>query len=122
MTTICREEILPALLTLGITPEDIVEFSIPEPVLDDIAELAPLLPPAFRKPDIEIDQDDGTAVLRWFSSDMRQSFSLTFLGLGSVGGYLSTEHGDPAWKLSLQDSGRLQARLSLREVAAIVVR
>jgi hypothetical protein len=106
MTNICREEILPVLLTLGITAEDATEYRIPEPVLDDIADVVPLLP--------------GAAVLRWFSPDIRQSFSLTFLGLGSVAGYLSSDQGDPAWKLSLTDRERLRAKLGAPAVIALV--
>jgi hypothetical protein len=120
MTNICREEILPVLLTLGITAEDATEYRIPEPVLDDIADVVPLLPGAFLQPEIEIDPDDGAAVLRWFSPDIRQSFSLTFLGLGSVAGYLSSDQGDPAWKLSLTDRERLRAKLGAPAVIALV--
>jgi hypothetical protein len=120
MPPVCRAEILPLLAKFGITAAEAESFATPEPVLDDIAELVPLLPSGFRLPEIEVDEDDGMVVARWFSEDMRESFSLTFPGLGRVSGYHSRGSGDPAWKLPLDDRSCLSARLSDPRLAALV--
>lgn len=120
MPIACRNEILPLLAEFGITSAEAESFAIPEPVLDDIAELVPLLPSGFRPPEVEVDEDDGIVVARWFSEDMRESFSLTFLGLGSVGGYHSRNAADPAWKLPLNDRRCLSDRLSDPRLARLV--
>lgn len=114
-----RPEILPALATVGITPEAASDFAMSEPVLEDIAAVVKFLPEQAAMPDVEVDED-GTAVLRWFSGDMRNSFSLTFLGLGNVAGYLSSERMDPAWKLAISDEVNVLARLSNERVSALV--
>lgn len=120
MPPVCRDEILPLLAEFGLTSTDAESFAIPEPVLDDIAELVPLLPSGFRPPEVEVDEDDGMVVARWFSEDMRESFSLTFPGLGTVSGYHSHNASDPAWKLPLNDRSRLSVRLSDPRLAALV--
>jgi hypothetical protein len=120
MESVCREEILPFLALFGITPAAAEIYGIPEPVLDDIADLVPFLPSGFRHPEVEVDEDDGMVVARWFSADMRESFSLTFPGLGTVTGYHSRASADPAWKLALDDRTRLSGRLSDPGVAALV--
>jgi hypothetical protein len=120
MPPVCREEILPLLAQFGITPEAAEAYGIPEPVLDDIADLVPLLPSSFRLPEVEVDEDDGMVVARWCSEDMRESFSLTFPGLGTVTGYHSRASADPAWKLPLDDRIRLSAKLSGLGIAALV--
>lgn len=120
MPPVCRDEILPLLAEFGITSADAESFAIPEPVLDDIAELVPLLPSGFRPPEVEVDEDDGMVVARWFSEDMRESFSLTFLGLGTVGGYHSRNAADPAWRLPLNDRSCLSAWLSEPRLAALL--
>ncbi|NTF17855.1 hypothetical protein G6L37_05530 [Agrobacterium rubi] len=117
--SVSQSDLLPALARIGITQEAARDHAIPDAVLEDIAAVAALLPNHSLIPETEVD-DDGTAVLRWFSSDMRQSFSLTFLGLGSVGGYLSTDRRDPAWRLSVDDGKRLSARLADVAVQCIV--
>lgn len=120
MSPVCRAEILPLLAEFGITSAAAESFAIPEPVLDDIAEIVPLLPGGFRLPEVEVDEDDGMVVARWFSEDMRESFSLTFPGLGTVTGYHSRSFSDPAWKLPLDDRSRLSARLSDPRLVALV--
>ena len=117
---VCRAEILPALAIVGIAEQAAAAFSIPEPVLDDIAEVARLLPQGCAMPEIEVDED-GTAVLRWFSSDMRRLFSLTFPGLGSVTGYLSGERVDPAWRFPIAEAHRISDRLTHPDVVSLVV-
>lgn len=116
---VCRAEILPALAIVGIAEESAAAFSISEPVLDDIAEVASLLPQGCALPEIEVDED-GTAVLRWFSRDMRSLFSLTFLGLGSVTGYLSSDRVDPAWRLPIAETRKLSDRLTLPGIVSLV--
>lgn len=120
MQPVCREEILPHLANVGITPADAEAYGIPEAVLDDIACLVPLLPPGFSLPDVEVDEEDGMVILRWLSEDLRQSFSLLFPGLGSVTGYHSQSGGDPAWKLPLDDRARVSAKLRDSAVAALL--
>lgn len=117
MPPVCREEILPLLAQFGITPEAAEAYGIPEPVLDD---LVPLLPSSFRLPEVEVDEDDGMVVARWCSEDMRESFSLTFPGLGTVTGYHSRASADAAWKLPLDDRIRLSTKLSGLGIAALV--
>ncbi len=120
MPPVCRAEILPLLAQFGITSAVAESFAIPEPALDDIADLVPLLPSGFRLPEIEVDEDDGMVVARWFSEDMRVSFSLTFPGLGTVTGYHSHSFPDPAWKLPLDERNRLSAKLNDPRLAALV--
>jgi hypothetical protein len=53
-------------------------------------------------PDIEVDPDDGSVILRWVNGS--ESFSLTFLGQGNVGGcYLPSAH-PAAWKVPVGDA------------------
>jgi hypothetical protein len=115
-----HEDALQIVGAFGITAEAAKEFSIPEPVLDDMADLVPLLPPGFTIPEIEVDEDDGIVVARWFSADMRESFSITFPGLGTITAYHSRAFPDPAWKMALVDKARLMAKLSEASLTSLI--
>jgi hypothetical protein len=116
------KEIVPILARVGITPESTDAYSISLPVLEDIADVAALLPDEIEIPETEVDEDDGTVVLRWLSGDMRSSFSLTFMGLGSVAGYLSSDRHDPAWRIPLSERSRIVRVLGQEGVSALIAR
>ncbi len=57
------------------------------------------------EPEVEIDIDDGTVIVRWFKGD--ESFSLTFVGNGNVTGCHLGATPEPAWKLPVAEAQAL---------------
>jgi hypothetical protein len=54
------------------------------------------------EPDVEIDPDDGSVVLRWFKGS--ESFSLTFLGKGNVAGCYLPSTEPAAWRVPVGEA------------------
>lgn len=91
-------------------------------VIHDILHVASCLPSGISLPEAEVDPDDGSVVLRWFSSDMSQSFSLTFLGRGEVTGFLSSPPATPAWKNKVLDAVNLTSKFNDEGVLALLLK
>lgn len=73
----------------------------------------------FRMPEVEIDEDDHSIVLRWLGDN--ETFSLTFLGNGLVAGCLSKENAvSPAWRYALTEGRLLKDRLGNSDVSRIM--
>nr|WP_250808177.1 hypothetical protein [Neorhizobium tomejilense] len=81
-------------------------------IIEQVTAVIELIGGPFEAPEIEIDEDDHSIVLRWLSGG-NSSFSLTFLGEGHVGGYLiHPERAAPAWRVSCVDTAFLQGQLN----------
>jgi hypothetical protein len=93
-----------------------------ESVRSDILNVVSNIVAPFDTPEAEIDQDDGTIILRW-SRERHGSFSLTFVGKGSVSGYLlNPEKPGKAWKLDVHDSFWLKTRFVGQTVSNVIAR
>jgi hypothetical protein len=90
--------------------------------LRDIAVMSALLPSTAQQPEVEVDADDGSIVLRWISDSREESFSLTFFGNGNAIGVLATTNGTslPSWKASVTDFRKLSAHLLNDRIAKLV--
>lgn len=115
-----RNDITESLKQIGLSAADAEAFSIPDAVLRDLAAVVPLLPEGRVHPEIEVDEDDGSIVLRWFSQCMKHSLSLTFIGKGSVTGYISTSPLEAAWKVPVGDADFLRLQLT-RNIAVMTL-
>jgi hypothetical protein len=71
------------------------------------------------EPNIEIDEDDNTPILRWNNED--SSLSLTLLGKGYVAGYLISNDRQPAWRVPVTDEYRLLWNLASAEYQALTI-
>jgi hypothetical protein len=92
-----------------------------ESVLRDMQTAAIALPHNMRRPEIEVDPDDGAVVLRWVLAATNRTFSLTFLGNGSVTGFLSSDDDpQPAWASRVNDAGRLVTRVSEDRIYQVI--
>jgi hypothetical protein len=65
----------------------------------------------------EIENDDGTAIIRWAKG--RNTFTLTFMGQGSVTGFVSDGEEVPAWKVETANAAELLEKLSWGRVAQL---
>jgi hypothetical protein len=91
-----------------------------ESVLKDVQTAAVALPHTLRKPEVEVDPDDGAVVLRWLGEN-GQTFSLTFVGNGFVTGFLSSDNDKlPAWSNRVDDAIRLLLKISDDRVVAVI--
>ena len=115
-----RNDIAESLQQIGLSAADVEAFSIPDAVLRDLAEVMPLLPEGRVHPEIEVDEDDGSTVLRWFSPCMKHSLSFTFIGKGTVTGYVSTSPLESAWKVPVGDADFIRLQLS-RDIAIMIL-
>lgn len=92
-----------------------------ERVLLDIQQVAASFPSTTRAPEAEVDPDDGTVILRWLNEGATRSFSLTFMGKGSVTGFYSAENSaEPAWKFNVSDAIRLAIKFSADDVQSLL--
>ncbi|TBD68308.1 hypothetical protein ELH16_08570 [Rhizobium ruizarguesonis] len=90
-------------------------------ILRDIQLVASSLPSSTRSPDVEVDPDDGSVVLRWMQEGALRSFSLTFVGQGRVTGFYSADDSSaPAWRLKASDSIRLAIKFSADNVQSLL--
>ncbi|MBY3066217.1 hypothetical protein HFO74_22820 [Rhizobium laguerreae] len=90
-------------------------------ILRDIQLVASSLPSSTRSPDVEVDPDDGSVVLRWMQQAALRSFSLTFVGEGWVTGFYSADDSSaPAWRLKASDSIRLAIKFSPDNVQSLL--
>lgn len=89
-------------------------------VLRDMLTVTALLPVDTAEPETEVDPDDGSVVLRWLNADATSSFSLTFLGKGEVGGFLSSPVGLPAWKIRISDASQITGKLTNEGVLNLI--
>ncbi|MGR9224035.1 hypothetical protein [Rhizobium leguminosarum] len=70
----------------------------------DIQNAAASFPAEASMPEVEVDPDDGSVILRWITSNAERSLSLTFLGKGEVTVFFSSpERTTPARKYEVTD-------------------
>lgn len=55
-----------------------------------------------KEPDVEVDLDDGSVILRWLRA--AESFSLTFLGKGNVAGCYLPSTEPAAWRVPVGEA------------------
>jgi hypothetical protein len=93
-------------------------------VLRDLEQVACyLLPAKVRRPEVEVDVDDGFVTLVWMSGDRKRMFSLNFHGMGSViGSYTSIENAesDYSWKHPVGEEARIFAALDSERIRALL--
>lgn len=90
-------------------------------ILRDIQLVASSVPSLTRAPDVEVDPEDGSVVLRWMEAGASRSFSLTFVGQGWVTGFYSADDTSaPAWRLRASDSIRLAIKFSNDNVQSLL--
>lgn len=82
--------------------------SFNEGVIGDVTAALVNFTQAFAMPEIE--NDDGTAILRW--SMGRDIFTLTFMGQGSVTGFVSDGEDVPAWKVETANVAELLEKMN----------
>ena len=88
------------------------ESGVSEVIAEQVSAVLENVRSPFSPPDIELDDDDGSVVLRWLKG-ADCSFSLTFLGNGYVGGYLIHPKSKAgAWRCETSDNGALRDQLS----------
>ena len=116
------EEIIRELGRL--TPGWAGENSVPPPdsVLRDVLTVTTLLPAEVIEPETEVDPDDGSVILRWMNEDSTSSFSLTFLGRGEVGGFLSSHPTVPAWKIRISETAHITSKIMSEGVLELITR
>jgi hypothetical protein len=91
--------------------------------LDDIGHVIGYLPPNFRRPLIEIDEDEGDVTLSWMSADQRRMFSLHFHGTHNViGSYTSLDSGEShiPWKFGVAEESKILDKLDSEKVRNIL--
>lgn len=82
---------------------------IDEALIGQVMSVLGWITAPFSPPEIERDEDDGSLVLRW-TRDSDISFSLTFVGKGSVGGYLiHPKSRVGAWRSVIEDDRHLRS-------------
>jgi hypothetical protein len=91
-------------------------------VLRDVLTVTTLLPTETVEPETEVDPDDGSVILRWLNDDCTESFSLSFLGRGEVGGFLSTSPQTPAWRLRVSETSHVMSKIMSEGVVALITR
>jgi hypothetical protein len=98
-----------------------VDAAAAEAIRKDVSAVLACLLFTPKMPEIEYDDDSPCLVLRWMPDDASASFSLTFVGKGQVGGYLSAPRGAglPAWRLPTRQRHDLLSRLNDRRVQAL---
>jgi hypothetical protein len=57
-----------------------------------------------KEPDVEVDPDDGSVILRWLKAS--ESFSLTFLGKGNVAGCYLPSTEPAAWRVPVGEASK----------------
>lgn len=92
----------------------------PNKVVADLRFFLSLLEPKTRAPETEVDIDDGSVTLRWYSQG--STFSCIFSGDGAVIGVFSslTEPRPASWRCSLADERALQKSLDDAQVRAFM--
>ncbi|MFS8115184.1 hypothetical protein QD460_25960 [Rhizobium jaguaris] len=89
-------------------------------VLRDIRSASVCLPQFVKMPEVEIEPDDGSVVLRWMDEAAIASFSLSFHGKSEVIGFLSTtENSTPAWKCRVDAFSVLAVRTSDERIRSL---
>ncbi|TBB25193.1 hypothetical protein ELH51_27315 [Rhizobium ruizarguesonis] len=90
-------------------------------VLRDIRSVSVCLPQFIKMPEVEIEPDDGSVILRWTDDAATASFSLSFHGKGEVIGFLSaTNDAKPAWKCKVDSFSVLAVRTSDEKIRSLL--
>jgi hypothetical protein len=92
---------------------------VSDAIKDDVQAAITNIVMPFRMPEVEIDEDDLSIILRWIGDN--ETFSLTFLGKGFVAGCLSKDSGvTPAWRYALTEGQLLKDRFGNSDVSRIM--
>jgi len=90
-------------------------------VIKDFQAASIAFPPLVSLPEIEVDPDDGSVVLRWITAEGKETFSLTFVGNGSVTGYFSSDtSAEPAWSAMVTEARKLATKFTEENVLKLL--